>query len=123
WQQPAKQRRIFKGEHAREHVLPEITDDERRLNAAKMPATTLECLPCLQQLIRMRTIFRIINRNQFTASEVQGIVQCLWLGTWPTGWHDNKLELGRQASLSDLLDRFPVIALANQLYVQLARRP
>lgn len=75
------------------------------------------------QLIRMGSIFRIVDDDEFAAHRGQRVIQRFGLRPWMRDRHPDDFELGGEVCGLEGGDGGVVVRLADQLDVEFGRRP
>src|SRR5690606_33593368 len=89
----------------------------------KVVVALAETMPGFQELVRMRPVLRIIDDDELARRKRQRIGKRLWLGTRQRDRHLDYLHITAQLQRANCRQRFVIVALANQLYLQLRAWP
>ncbi len=103
--------------------MAKIPDDERRLHAGQLVAFDLKGLPCFKQLVRVRPVLGIEDRDDLPSGKLQCIIQRLRFRLGPAGRHENQFKIRWQPHTTYRGDRIEIVLLADKLDIELAGRP
>ncbi len=104
-------------------VAARIGDDQRRLQRAKRRVRPPEDLPCFLELVGMRPVLGVVERDERAGRKRQGEIQRLRFGLRADQRHGDDLEAPVERFLRQGGQCFAVAFLADQLDFQLGARP